>query len=206
MHDFDKEKFFEGCLPIEVMAHRGPRHAALRADEAGRPHRSAHRPLSVRGRAAPAGHARRRSLQPRGFSDAVEVGRAGARAADDSRARAGRVRPLRHGAPQHLHQRPDRAARHVADAPPRRSVLRRAGVGRRGLRRVGRVGSDRRAQCRRARAAAAAVGAAADDGHRRARATTCRTPTPRTYQPSNITHGIMAPLDRPAAATSCARR
>ena len=23
MHDFDREKFFEGCLPIEVMAHRG---------------------------------------------------------------------------------------------------------------------------------------------------------------------------------------
>ena len=23
MHDFDKAKFFEGCLPIEVMAHRG---------------------------------------------------------------------------------------------------------------------------------------------------------------------------------------
>ena len=23
VHDFDKEKFFEGCLPIEVMAHRG---------------------------------------------------------------------------------------------------------------------------------------------------------------------------------------
>ena len=23
MHDFDKERFFEGCLPIEVMAHRG---------------------------------------------------------------------------------------------------------------------------------------------------------------------------------------
>jgi methylenetetrahydrofolate--tRNA-(uracil-5-)-methyltransferase len=23
IHDFDKEKFFEGCLPIEVMAHRG---------------------------------------------------------------------------------------------------------------------------------------------------------------------------------------
>ena len=29
-------KFFEGCLPIEVMAHRGRRHAAVRADEAGR--------------------------------------------------------------------------------------------------------------------------------------------------------------------------
>ncbi len=24
VHDFDKEKFFEGCLPVEVMAHRGP--------------------------------------------------------------------------------------------------------------------------------------------------------------------------------------
>ena len=28
IHDFDKEKFFEGCLPIEVMAHRG--HDTLR--------------------------------------------------------------------------------------------------------------------------------------------------------------------------------
>jgi methylenetetrahydrofolate--tRNA-(uracil-5-)-methyltransferase len=24
VHDFDKERFFEGCLPVEVMAHRGP--------------------------------------------------------------------------------------------------------------------------------------------------------------------------------------
>lgn len=24
VHDFDREKFFEGCLPIEVIAHRGP--------------------------------------------------------------------------------------------------------------------------------------------------------------------------------------
>jgi len=24
VHDFDEERFFEGCLPIEVMAHRGP--------------------------------------------------------------------------------------------------------------------------------------------------------------------------------------
>ena len=23
MHDFEKENFFEGCLPIEVLAHRG---------------------------------------------------------------------------------------------------------------------------------------------------------------------------------------
>ena len=33
--------YFDGCLPIEVMAERGPRDAALRADEAGRPYQSA---------------------------------------------------------------------------------------------------------------------------------------------------------------------
>ena len=29
--------------------------------------------------------------------------------------------------------------------------------------------------------------------------TTCRTPMPGTYQPTNITHGIMPPLEQPAA-------
>ena len=28
VHDFDRERFFEGCLPIEVMAHRGPTRSA----------------------------------------------------------------------------------------------------------------------------------------------------------------------------------
>ena len=46
---------------------------------------------------------------------------------------------------------------------------------------------------------AAAVGAAADDGDRRAGATTCRTPIPAHYEPSNITFGIMEPLARRAA-------
>ena len=50
VHDFDNTKFFEGCLPIEVMAHRGVGHAALRADEAGRARRSADRPMALRGR------------------------------------------------------------------------------------------------------------------------------------------------------------
>ena len=34
--------YFEGCLPIEVMAGARPRHAALRPDEAGRADRPAH--------------------------------------------------------------------------------------------------------------------------------------------------------------------
>ena len=60
VHDFDKERFFEG-LP----AHRGDGpswrgHAALRADEASGPHRSANGPQPVRRRAAPPGQSRRR--------------------------------------------------------------------------------------------------------------------------------------------------
>ena len=43
----------------------------------------------------------------------------------------------------------------------------------------------------------AAERAAANDRHRRAGVTTSRTRSAATYQPSNITHGIMAPLDRP---------
>ena len=81
--------------------------------------RSAHRPPAVRGRAAAAGQSRRRSLQPGRIPDADQMGRAGARAAADPGPRAGGVRALRHGAPQHLHQRPDRAARDVADARAR---------------------------------------------------------------------------------------
>ena len=46
--DFERCVYFEGCMPIEEMARRGPRHARLRADAAGRPGRSAHRHAAVR--------------------------------------------------------------------------------------------------------------------------------------------------------------
>ena len=143
--------------------------------------RSAHRPRAVRRRAAAAGQPRRRSLQPRRLSDADQMGRAGARAAADSRARAGRVRALRHGAPQHVRQRPDGARRDVAGARAADAVLRRPDVGRRRLRRVGGLGADGRDATRpRSRTGEPVSRAAADDGDRRAGATTCRTPTRRT--------------------------
>ena len=110
VHDFDTATFFEGCLPIEVMAHRGRdtlRFGPMKPVGLADPRTG---PTALRRRAAAPGHAGRRSLEPRRVSDAGEVGRPGARAAHDSRARAGRVRALRHGAPQHLHQRPDGAA------------------------------------------------------------------------------------------------
>ena len=81
VHDFDKEKFFEGCLPIEVMAHRGRdtlRFGPMKPVGLVDP-RTGRTPYAVG--AAAAGQPRRRSLQPRRLPDAVEVGRAGARAA-----------------------------------------------------------------------------------------------------------------------------
>ena len=75
------------------------------------------------------------------------------------------------------------------------AVLRRPDVRRRGLRRVGGVGTARRHQRRGARARASRC------RRRRARPrsarwrTTCRTPNPAHYEPSNITFGIMQPLD-----------
>jgi hypothetical protein len=179
VHDFDKAKFFEGCLPIEVMAHRGVDTLRFGPMKPVGPRRSAHRARAVRRRAAAAGQPRRRSLQPGRLPDADEVGRAGARAADDPRARAGRVRALRHGAPQHLHQRADGAARDVADAArptcssPARCRASKA------------TWSRRRRGCSPASTPRARAGGG-QPRRRRARRpsarwpTTCRTPTRRT--------------------------
>ena len=78
---------------------------------------------------------------------------------------------------------------------PRRSVLRRADFWRRRIRGVGRVGTARRPQRRRAGARTA------DFACRRGRRplarspTTCRTRIRGNYQPTNITFGIIPPLD-----------
>ena len=181
VHDFDKEKFFEGCLPIEVMAHRGRdtlrfgpmKPVGLVDPRTGR--------SAVRGGAAAAGQPGRRSLQPGRLPDADQMGRAGARAAADSRARAGRVRPLRHGAPQHLRQRSDGAgARPGRCGRGRRcsSPARCPGV--EGYVESAASGLLAGLNAARAGARRAGVAAAAHDRDRRAGATTSRTPTRRT--------------------------
>ena len=38
--EFEKEIYFEGCMPVEVIASRGKQTRAVRADEAGRTRRS----------------------------------------------------------------------------------------------------------------------------------------------------------------------
>ena len=146
------------------------RHAAVRADEAGRPEGSAHRDslpyavVQLRQDTLAGDHY---SLV--GFQTQIKWGDQARAAADDSRARERRVRSLRHGASQHLHLRAEGAAADVADQASRRSVVRRPGVGRRRLRRVGGVGIDRRPQRRRDRQGRDAAGAAAHHRDRIAR-------------------------------------
>ena len=78
--------YFEGCMPIEVMAERGAGNAALRPDEGGRARRSAHRPLALcRGPAAP-GQCARHVVEHRRLPDQAEACRAGAASSAPSRA------------------------------------------------------------------------------------------------------------------------
>ena len=70
VHDFDNTKFFEGCLPIEVMAHRGQdtlRFGPMKPAGLTDP---THGAMAVCGGSAAAGQPGRRSLQSRRISDA----------------------------------------------------------------------------------------------------------------------------------------
>ena len=140
VHDFEKATFFEGCLPIEVMAHRGPdtlRFGPMKPVGLTDPRTGSAR---VRGCAVAPGQPRGRPFQPGGVPDAADVWRAGASLPDDPGTRAGRVRAVRPRPSQHVHQRAARAGGDVAGAVASGPVLRRAGVWRRGLRGVGGVG------------------------------------------------------------------
>jgi tRNA:m(5)U-54 methyltransferase len=111
VHDFDKEKFFEGCLPIEVMAHRGrdtlrfgPMKPVGLVDPRDGPHPYAAVQLRQDTLAG-------RPLQPRRFQTQLKWGEQARVLKLVPGLETRRVRALRHGAPQHLHQRPDRASR-----------------------------------------------------------------------------------------------
>ena len=108
--------------------------ARLRTDEARRSHESAHRPPPVRRRAAPRRRRGGHRVQPRRLPDAHDVGRPGARAADDPRPRGGGVPSLRKRAPQHVRRRAEAARRAHAAARATERVPRRPDHGRRGLR------------------------------------------------------------------------
>ena len=169
LHEFDDAKFFEGCLPIEVMAGRGvdtlrfgPMKPVGLTDP--RTGREPYACVQLRQDNLAGDH-----FSLVGFQTQMKWG---------EQARVLRLIPglenaefVRFGM---IHRNtyingPDRPARDVAGEDPRRSVLRRADLRRGRLRRVGRVGPDGRAQRGRARARSADARAAADDRARRAR-------------------------------------
>jgi hypothetical protein len=166
VHDFDKERFFEGCLPIEVMAHRGRdtlRFGPMKPVGLVDP-RTRREPYAVV-QLRQDNLAGALSLDP----NTDQAGRSGARAAAYSWPRARGVRAVRDGPSQHVRERADRTGRDVAGARAADAVVRRSDVGRRRIRGIGFVWAAGRAQCRRAREGRTRVGAAENDRDRCAR-------------------------------------
>ena len=166
VHDFDNTKFFEGCLPIEVMAHRGEgtlrfgpmKPVGLKDPRTGR---LPYAVVQLRQDTLAGDHY---SLV--GFQTQIKWG---------DQARVLRMIPglenaefVRYGM---VHRNTYICGPKVLlptwqTKASRGSVVCRPGVGRRRLRRVGGLGSDRRPQCRGDRQGRDAAGAAAHDRDR----------------------------------------
>ena len=202
----------EGALLRGLPARRGHRlarggHAALRADEAGRPRGSAHREAALRGRAAAAGQPRGQPLVDGRLPDPAQVGRAEAGLPPDPRPRAGRVRALRDDPPQHLRERAAHPRAHLRDAAAEGALLRRADVRRRGLRRVRRLGSRSPASAPPSARAARSRRAFPEDTALGALGRYIARSDPAHYQPTNIAFGLLPelPAARPGQGEEAAR-
>jgi methylenetetrahydrofolate--tRNA-(uracil-5-)-methyltransferase len=102
VHGFEDSRVFEGCMPVEVMARRGHDTLLLRPAEVPGPGRSPHRPLALRGGAAPPGQRRRHGIQSGGLSDPSALSGAAAGLFHDPGAAPGGVSALRRDAPQYV--------------------------------------------------------------------------------------------------------
>ena len=112
-----------------------PRHAALRAHEAGRPVQPAQAGRApARGGAAAPGQCARHAVEHGGLPDQAEARRADARVPHDPGAAGGRVRAPGRAAPQHLPQLAQAAGRRIALACRAEAPVRRPDHGLRGLR------------------------------------------------------------------------
>ncbi len=102
LHEFDKPKVYEGCMPIEVLAGRGAdaiRFGPMKPVGLRDP-RTGHRPWAVlQLRAENAGGD---ALEPRRVPDQPEIRGAKAGFRPHSGSAPGRIRPVRSHAPQHL--------------------------------------------------------------------------------------------------------
>ena len=97
--------YFDGCLPIEVMAERGRetlRHGPMKPFGLTNPHQP--QTKALRGGATAPGQQARHAVQHGRLSDQAPTRRAGSHFPDNPRPRQRRVRPARRPAPQHLSQ------------------------------------------------------------------------------------------------------
>ena len=98
--------YFDGCLPIEVMAERGRdtlRFGPMKPVGLDDPRTG---PLALRRRAAAPGQRARHAVEHGRLPDQAEARRAGAHLPHDPRARRSRVRAPRRPASQHVPQQP----------------------------------------------------------------------------------------------------
>ena len=139
-HEWENIPYFEGCLPIEVMAARGRdtlRYGPMKPVGLRDP---PHREAAARGRAAPARGPGGTDVEPGGIPDPPQDRRTAAGPHPDPRAGQRRVPALGVHPPQHLPELPRAPQRVRFLAPPPRPALRGTAHGRRGLHRVGRLG------------------------------------------------------------------
>ncbi len=101
--------YFEGCMPIEVMAERGLDTLRFGPDEAGGARQSENRALAACSGAVAARQQARQHLEHRRLSNEDETRGAGCIISDDTRFGKGRICPTGRVAPQHLHSISDLA-------------------------------------------------------------------------------------------------
>ena len=173
--EFEGTPYFDGCLPIEVMAERGRetlRHGPMKPvglTNAHAPHGQA-----LRRRAAAPGQCARHAVQHRRLPDQAQIRRAGARLPHDPRARERRIRAARRPAPQHLPQFAALLDARAAAQGAAAAALRRPDHRLRGLCRERRDRPDRRPPRRRR----AARRSARRRRRRRRRSARCSTTSP----------------------------
>ena len=197
--------YFDGCLPIEVMAERGRetlRHGPMKPVGLTNPHNPDREGL--RHRAAAPGQQARHALQHGRFPDQAEARRAAARVPHHSRARERRIRPARRAASQHLPEFAEAAGYAVAAARRPAAALCRTDDRLRRLCGIRRDRPDRRPLCRgrccaphrwrrrrRPRRWASLLGHITG-GH-----IETIDAGPRSFQPMNINFGLFPPLANP---------
>src|SRR5207237_6151924 len=101
---FRRDPVLRGMYADRGNGAAGPRHAALRSDEARWTARSTHRQASARRRAVAPGGPRRPDVESRRFSDATAISRTAARVSPDTGSRDRRVSSLRLDSSELLHQ------------------------------------------------------------------------------------------------------